>query len=115
MSVEAKIRKAETKDILINEYLDVDEGEEFKITIRKHTVKQQMELRDLVPDPNKTSWDTLVKIILMSTVQTPFESWDEEKIKWLDEVGAVVDGNNLIAYLFGKIMEFNRPLAVKNK
>lgn len=115
MSVEAKIRKAETKDILINDYLDVDEGEEFKITIRKHTVKQQMDLNDLIPDPSKPSWKTLVQILLWGVVKTPFEKWDEEKIKWLDEVGQVVNDKNLVLYLFGEILEFNRPLAVKNK
>ena len=88
MSIEAKIRKAETKDILINEYMELDEddvknGTQYKIVIRKLTVQQRYELGSLASDSDKLPpWEALARLLMDGVVSTPFREWNEEKIKW---------------------------------
>ena len=108
MGIEAKIRKAETKDIPINEYMELDE-DEYKIVIRKLTMKQQFELRESIPDAQNPSYEAIVKVLKNAVVSSPFEEWNEEKIKWLDE-----SNGDLLLHLFMEVAEFNAPLAQKN-
>ena len=113
MSVEAKIRKAETKDILINEYMELDEddiknGTQYKIVIRKLTMKQQFELRESIPDAQNPSYEAIVRVLKNAVISSPFEEWNEEKIKWLDE-----SNGDLLLHLFMEVADFNSPLAEK--
>ena len=112
MSVEAKIRKAETKDILINDYMELDEddvknGTQYKIVIRKLTVRKRYEIGNMASDSGKLPpWEALVQMLIDGVDSTPFSEWNEEKIKWLD--GKSPD---LVSKVFTEIAEFNRPLA----
>jgi len=112
MSIEAKIRKAETKDILINEYMELDEddiknGVQYKIVIRKLTVQKRYEIGSLASDSsNLPPWGALVQMLIDGVVSTPFNEWNEEKIKWLDGISP-----DLVSKIFTEVAEFNRPLA----
>ena len=111
MSIEDKISKADTKEIVINPFMDLDEeditnGTKYKIKIRKFTVKQQTDIwSEISGKENQVSYDLIVKTLEYGVISTPFESWNEEKIKWLDETN-----RDLLMMIFQEVINFNRPL-----
>jgi len=118
MNIEDKISKADTKEIVINEYMNLDEEDiknkiEYKIKIRKITVKQQTDISKGIAElENKRiiPYDLIVKTLLYGVISTPFESWDEEKIKWLDETNP-----DILKAIFKGVLEFNLPLELKKE
>lgn len=126
----SSVRAAETKDIDVSQFFDVDE--KVIITIRRLKAKQRNEITSMMLEGQKAnvkniggeitkdeievevtdaSWFARIrtKELLYAVVQNdnfPFERWNEQIIDEIDERNP-----DFIQFLQNEVQAFNRPLA----
>lgn len=113
MGVEDLVKRSPTCDVIINEFLDLPEGDttKYKVVIRKLTVEEQMEIyKEYGGDEQQVSFENMVKALLHGVAEAPFDEWNEEKVRWLDKTN-----RDLFMAIFTEVSKFNAPLETETE
>ena len=105
MGAEDRVIRSETKVVSIDDFMNLDEGGGYSVTVKKLTVEQGMEYYQKVQAGEQILFADMVQMLIYGVEKTPFESWDEEKVKWLDRTN-----RDLLMFIFEEVASFNAPL-----